>query len=64
MPSSEDCINAESEVQELAIEQLQIEGHPLASATEIVRHMSYDERINAAERKLGRRIYRGAYSPY
>ena len=50
MPSSEDCINAQNEIRELAIQQLVKEGHPQKSAEMIVKNMRYDEQIRLAEK--------------
>lgn len=63
MPSSEDCIEAHSQVKEWAVEQMVKEGHSRFSAEEIVKRMSYDEQVNKAEKVHGP-IYRGPYSPY
>lgn len=59
MPSSEDCLEARQQVWEWAVEQLVLEGHPKHSAEEIVKHMSYESRVEKAE-KLRGPIYRGA----
>ncbi len=61
MPSSEDIIQAQNEVRQLAEKQLIEEGHPPQSAKEIVSRMSQDEQIEKAEKQLGYKIYRGAY---
>ena len=63
MPSSEQCIEAEGQVAEWAVEALVKEGHPERSARMLVDRMSYEERIEYAEKTHGK-IYRGAYSPY
>ncbi len=64
MPSTEECIKAQAQVKEWAIQQLIKEGHNRFSAEEIVKHMDYNKQISKAENLLGNSIYRGPYSPY
>lgn len=52
MPSSEECIDARNDVRRRCIKKLVDEGHPLKSAEEIVRFMSYEEQAA----KIGQRI--------
>jgi hypothetical protein len=64
MPSSEDCMAARSEVYNQAVLQLIKEGHQRKSAEMIAQRMSYDEKVQYAEKYRGKKIYRGPYSPY
>jgi hypothetical protein len=63
MPSSEEIIDAQNEIKQLAIQALVNEGHPRRSAEVIVQYMQYDQQISYAEKIKGP-IYRGPYSPY
>lgn len=59
MPSTEDCLSAQAEVRRRCIMAFVSEGHPIRSAEEIVKHMSYQEQAD----KIGQRTGE-PYSPY
>ncbi len=64
MPSSDECIEASIQLKEWAKNSLVQKGWPEHYAAVCVALMSREERIEEAEKYLGRKIYTGPYSPY